>query len=307
VQEHPCYVKAKRGLGEGQICSQALRSGTFLRIARWDGQHDASQLNATIRNTAVQIYDKFLDPGESIWHLAIPAGGLDPSKKAFFMGFDVSRSTDRKEAAAYAAVCDVYGRVITRKVIGSHKGEKILAEALSDWLFDAGDAAFTASGDDLPVDYIYFFKDGPIHPSQLADFEKGATNAKTRLIAQGIMTETSDIKIISVVKQGSHRIFVDEEGRASNYGLCVYFDENHGMGITSKGRHGTPEVMRINLEFQMVEDMTVKQIYHIFNDLRYLDYDSLYTQPKNMLPLVIVHNLAKLAREDIDVPYDPRS
>ncbi len=307
VAEDKAYTKAKRGLGAQYISSQMLRNRTFTRVARWDGVADAMAVNSTLQNTAAQIYDKALAPGESIWQLDRPAGGLDPNARWFFMGFDVSRSYETKrEAAAYAAVCDVYGRIITRKVLGSHKGERILANDLSDWIFDAGCAAYDASAAKEPIDGIMFFKDGPIRPNQLPEYEQGSTEARERLIGQKVMTGDSDIKVVSVTKRGPQRIYADPKGQRRVSPCAVYFGTTQAMGVTSNPRKGTPEVLRLSLDFQIKENMTIKQVYHIFNDLRYLDYSSLFMQPKTILPLHIVQNLAKLSKDDIEVPYVTR-
>ncbi len=305
--EKKTYSSAKRGLGDHFVRSQMVRGNTFTRVARWDGKAEQYAMNSLLRNFAVQIYDKYLETGETIWHLARPAGGLDPSKNVFFMGFDVSRTpSERKEAAAYCAVCDAYGRVVTRKVITAHKGEKVPAKELSDWFFDAACAAFDASGHKV-VDCIILFKDGPIRPNQVIEYETGALEARDRLIQQGIMNTNSDIKVVSVVKQSARRLYADLTGKKKIFSTVLYRDSRHAMGVTSITRLGTPAVLRLGLEFQIVEDMTIKDIYHIFNDLRYLDYDSLFSQPKTILPLHVVQHLAKLSKEDIIVPYVPRS
>ncbi|MFQ6077117.1 MAG: hypothetical protein ACE5Z5_13470, partial [Candidatus Bathyarchaeia archaeon] len=76
--------------------------------------------------------------------------------------------------------------------------------------------------------------------------------------------------------------------------------------VTSPAYQGTPSPMRMKIEFQIIEDMEIRQILRVFNDLRYLDWSSLYKQPKTILPLHIVQNLAKLSKEDVVIPYVPR-
>jgi len=83
-------------------------------------------------------------------------------------------------------------------------------------------------------------------------------------------------------------------------------NEREAIVVTSSSFQGTPSTLRLKLEFQIQENMKIEQVVRILNDLRYLDWSSLYKQPKTILPLHIVQNLAKLSKEDIKVPYIPR-
>ncbi len=302
TQTTKAYISAKRGLGEKLISSQMLEFSTFSKIVS-----NPQSMSYTLSNIVAQIYDKSLDPGESIWHLAKPAGRLDPKKVIYFMGFDVSRAPEkRKEAAAYAAVCDPYGRMLYRKAIDTHKGEKIQAKVLSDWFFDVASSTFDESKETKKIDCLILFKDGPIQSNQVIDYKNGALDAKNRLVKEGIMEENCDIKVVSVIKKGPHRIYGKERFDYSTQNTSVIWNEKKALIVTAKAHQGTSAAIRINLDFQINEDMIIDQVIQIFNDLRYLDWSSLYKQPKTILPLHIVQNLAKLSAHDINVPYIPR-
>jgi hypothetical protein len=284
-----------------------IRWSTFKAISRWDGSSSAKTMISLIDNIASQIYDKYLKTGESIWHLANPAGGLDPNRVIYFMGFDISRAPERrKEAAAYAAVCDSYGRILYRKAIDSHKGEKVQAQVLSDWFFDVASSTYDEVGDKGILNELILFKDGPILSNQIVDYREGAINTKRRLISEGIMNRGSNLRIISVIKRGPYRIYGKEEFKYRAQNTAVIRDTRHALIVTSPAHQGTPVPLRLKIEFQVIENMDIHQILKIFNDLRYLDWSSLYRQPKTILPLHIVQNLAKLSKEDIMVPYVPR-
>jgi len=303
------YYAAKRGLGEQQTKSQMLRSRTFEWISKWDGYTNKLRITPILYNLSAQVFDKSLAPGESIWHLSNPAGGIDPRRTVYFMGFDVSRAPERrKEAAAYAAVCDSYGRILYRKAIDSHKGEKIQSNVLSDWFFDVASSAYdeTSKSMEKQVDELILFKDGPIHRSQLVDYRKGALDAKARLMDEGIMKADANIRVISVTKKGPHRIYGKPWKQHRTRNTSLLRDESNAVIVTTEVHRGTALPLKLRLEYQLVNDMDIKQVVHIFNDLRYLDYTSLYKQPKTILPLHIVQNLAKLSKEDISVPYVPR-
>ena len=303
------YYAAKWGLGEQQTKSQMLKSRTFEWISKWDGYKDKLRIDSILYNLSAQVYDKSLAPGESIWHLANPTGGIDPRKTVYFMGFDVSRAPERrKEAAAYAAVCDSYGRILYRKAIDSHKGEKIQSNVLSDWFFDVASSAYdeTSKSKEKRVDELILFKDGPIRRNQLVDYRKGALDAKSRLMNEGIMKTDANIRVISVTKRGPHRIYGKSWKQHKVRNTSLLRDESNAVIVTTEAHQGTALPLKLRLEYQLVNDMDIKQVVQIFNDLRYLDYTSLYKQPKTILPLHIVQNLAKLSKEDISVPYVPR-
>ena len=294
------YYSAKRGLGLYQVKSQMIRYQIFNSCLKMSK-------TSILDNLAVQIYDKSLKSGESIWHLSKPAGGVDPNKIIYFMGFDISRSPEkRKEAAAYAAICDSYGRILYRKAIDSHKGEKIQAKVLSDWFFDVASSTFDETKQTKKIDELILFKDGPIPSNQLIDYRNGSIDAKERLIEERIMDKSSNIRIVSVVKRGPYRIYGKEEYDYKTQNTGLIRNDKEALIVTTPGFQGTPSTLKLRIEFQIKEDMNIEELLKIFNDLRYLDWSSLYKQPKTILPLHIVQNLAKLSKEDVDVPYVPR-
>ncbi len=298
------YFAAKRGLGRHLVKSEMIQWKTYneLLSASLKGGFSFSNYNI-----ALKAYGRYLGCGEAIWHLKSPAGGLNPNQNNYFMGFDVSRNPEtRKEAAAYAAVCDNLGRILYKNSIDTHRGEKIIAEVLSDWFFDLATSTYDDIEDNKKIDTIFLFKDGPIYPSERKEYQKGALLAKERLLQEHIMEKESDIKVIAAIKRGLHRFYGEEKyGYRVNYSGLIR-NPHDAIIVTSKPRIGTASSTRLNLTYQINNNMNIEQIVRIFNDLRYLDWSSLFQQPKTILPLHIVQNLAKLTKEDIIVPYDPR-
>lgn len=116
----------------------------------------------------------------------------------------------------------------------------------------------------------------------------------------------SDMKIIAAIKRGLHRLYGDQQqGYRVNYS-GVLRSPTDAILVTSQPKIGTASTTRLKLTYQITNDMNIEQIARIFNDLRYLDWNSLFSQPKTILPLHIVQNLAKLSKEDVIVPYVPR-
>ncbi len=298
------YYAAKRGLGKNFIKSAMIQWNTFKKLLSASSQ---GRLSFENYNIALKAYGRFLESGEAIWHLKEPAGGLNAATNNYFLGFDVSRNPEsRKEAAAYAAVCDNYGKVLYKSSIDSHRGENIISEILSDWFFEIATSTYDEIGNEKKIDCMYLFKDGPISHPQVKEYEKGSLLAKERLMEEHLMTNDSDIKTIAVIKRGLHRFYGDEKlGYKINYSGLIR-SPKEAILITSRPRFGTAATTRIELTHQMNNNIDISQIAKMFNDLRYLDWNSLFSQPKTILPLHIVQNLAKLSKEDVIVPYDPR-
>lgn len=298
------YIAAKKGLGRHLIKSEMIQWNTYKKLLQESKMGGFSFSNY---NIALKAYGRYLKCGEAIWHLKEPAGGLNPTQNNFFMGFDVSRNPEtRKESAAYAAVCDNYGRILYKNSIDTHRGERVIGEILSDWFFELASSIYDELNNMRKIDNIFLFKDGPIYTPQIAEYQKGVLLAKKRLIQEHIMDKSSDIKIIAAIKRGLHRFYGEEKNfyRVNYSGLIR--DDKDAIILTSRPRKGTASTTRLSLIYQLKNDMNIEQISRIFNDLRYLDWSSLFQQPKTILPLHIVQNLAKLTKEDIIVPYYPR-
>ncbi|MBS7633645.1 hypothetical protein KEJ15_08565 [Candidatus Bathyarchaeota archaeon] len=308
VRTTEAYEAAKKGLGELQVSSQMVSYQLMEKMGAWDGYTDNQKYAPILQVLAVQMYDKCLKAGEAIWHLANPVAGVSPDKTIYFMGFDVSRNPEKRtESAAYAAICDTYGRVIHRKTI-THKGERIHYKVLSQWFFEAALDAYLNEPEQerKKVDEIILFKDGPILGPQLKDYVDGANEAKKRLVDKGIMGENGNIRIVSVVKHGPYRLYGAKENNYTIDKTALIRSDKTALIVTCGSYIGTPVTLRLNLDYQITDDMKIEKITHMFNELRYLDWSSLYRQPKTILPLHIVQNLAKLSKEDIEVPYIPR-
>jgi len=298
------YYSSKRGLGKHFVRSEMIQWKTYNDIIT---QCSRGKTAFSLYNIGLKAYGRALAAGESIWHLKAPAGGLNPKLNYYYMGFDVSRNPEtRKEAAAYAAVCDSYGRFLYKNSISTHRGEKIVAEILSDWFFELVTTIYDELGNEKKVDGLMLFKDGNIPQNQIEDYKKGALLAKERLLKEHVIHENADIKIIATIKRGLHRLYGDQkQGYRLNYS-GILRSPKEAILVTSQPKIGTASTTRLNLSYQITNDMNIEQIARIFNDLRYLDWNSLFSQPKTILPLHIVQNLAKLSKEDVIVPYVPR-
>ena len=121
-----------------------------------------------------------------------------------------------------------------------------------------------------------------------------------------IMDDGSNIRVVAVVKRGPYRIYGPESNQYKIQNTALIRNYNEAILVTASSFQGTPSTLKLIIEFQIKEDMDIEELSKIFNDLRYLDWSSLYKQPKTILPLHIVQNLAKLSKEDIQVPYIPR-
>ena len=295
---HDIHYKSKKGLGNKLVKSQMLFIRTFQRIVQ---QPDDRFTKALIYNLVAGIYDKGLEEGGVMWLLSKPAGNLPKEKKILFIGFDVSRNPEsKKEAAAYAAICDSYGRILYRKVIQSHRGEVMKKEAIRDWLFEIA----TDTGHGL-IDELVVFKDGSIRTYEVEFWKEGTEEAKRILVENNLMKPEGNIRIITVIKMGPHRIYSDDfDMKASNVALVR--NSKQAILVTARPIKGTPDSLRLAIEHQLIDDMDISQVVRIFNDLRFLDWESLYKQPKTILPLHIVQNLAIYSKEDILIPYAPR-
>lgn len=308
--EQGIYLEAKKGLGEIFLKSQMIRASTVKSLV--DRNNSGRFFTASI--IAAQLYGKVLEAGESIWHLASGAGGLDPMKQTYFMGFDVSRNVElKREAGAYSAICDPFGRVLTRKKV-PFKGEKVSSVDLSEWFFEAAISAFKSSNGTNKLDNLILFKDGDIKENQVIEYEQGCDIAMKRMVKSGLMEEDGNIVVVATIKSGPYRLFGSEEDEYKLKNKAVIRGPNEAIIVTfgndpsSKKRtlRGTPQPIRLKIVHQMKREISIEQLCQIFNDLRYLDYSSLLKQPKTILPLHIVQNLAKLIKEGISVPYDPR-
>ncbi len=309
INEQAIYYEAKRGLGEVFLKSQMLSESTLKLLT--DKSNNWRIFTASI--IMAQLYGKILKPGESIWHLSRGAGGIPEDEQTFFMGFDVSRNNDlRREAAAYSAICDPLGRVLTRKRV-PFKGERVGALDLSEWFFSAALDAYESSNGTKSLDSLVLFKDGDIKENQVSEYVQGCDLAMERMKKWGLMKEDGNIVVIAAIKRGPHRLFGSEDEGYMIKNSAVIRNENEALVVTygndprgKRALRGTPQPTIIKIIHQVRKSMSIEQIIQIFNDLRYLDYSSIMKQPKTILPLHIVQNFAKLIKEGIEVPYDPR-
>lgn len=309
VSETKIYYESKKGLGEVFLKSQMIREYTFKSLTEQNNNNRVFTASIIM----AQLYGKILPPGQSIWHLAKGAGGIPLDKQFFFMGFDVSRNIDlKREAAAYSAICDPQGRVLTRKSV-PFKGERVGAMSLSEWFFDAALDAYESTSGKKKLDCLVLFKDGDIRDSQVSEYEDGCDIAMKRMIKSGLMDPNGNLVIIAAIKRGPYRLFGYGEDEYMIKNRAIVRNESEAILVTcgngprgKRALRGTPQPIRLKIIHQVRKLLTIQQVVQIFNDLRYLDYSSLMKQPKTILPLHIVQNLAKLIKEGIEVPYDPR-
>lgn len=302
-----CYFSAKRSLGEIDLSSQMIKYGHFWSLSAYFNKQDERKLSSA-SNVVCGIFDKTLNPGEAMWQLNKPAGNLSEDKTIYFMGFDVSRNIEKNtESGAYAAICDPFGRILHRKHLGSHRGEKINPEVLADWFFKVAIQSYKESEKKKPLDTLILFKDGNIPDNQIQDYQKASEIAKDNMLQHGLISDKGNIVILEVVKRGPQRLFGDEKWRFRISNRAVIRNEKEALIVTYGNTYGkTPKPLRLSIVSQLENEFTIRDIIQMFNHLRYLDYSSIYAQPKTILPLHIVQNQALLNKEDINVPYVAR-
>ncbi|MFQ5911253.1 MAG: hypothetical protein ACE5IJ_11135, partial [Thermoplasmata archaeon] len=248
------------------------------------------------------------------WTLANPAGERVGNA---YLAFDVSRrqeflyeerdelrpatSVIRKEASAIASVCDEYGRIIKWDTYPSHSGETLGRDEAWNILIRAVDDIVEVRGRDFRRLVVY--KDGPIRDTELVFL---------RSAAQEVVDDFSSekgrpirIDFVGVVKSGVERVFRREDNRFANpeRGTFVVMADQTCLICASQPRRGTTNPIRLEYRASVGGDSyPMDALIQEFSDLSYLDWRSVYLQPKTPLILQLVQSLGELLTLDIETP-----
>jgi hypothetical protein len=302
------YASFKRGvsqkIGRTFHAVQMVRRGTALDIVAGKQWLAADLLS--------QAYVKATR--KPAWTLANPAGG---SVGTAFLAFDVSRrqeflyeeqgelrpatSVIRKEASAIASVCDEYGRIVRWDTYPSHSGETLGRDEAWNILTRTVDDVEEVRGDDFRRLVVY--KDGPIRDSELAFLRSAA-----REVVDDFFSEKGrpiQIDFVGVVKSGLERVFKGEDEKFANpeRGTFVVMADQTSLICASQPRRGTTKPIRLEYRASVGGDpYPMDALIREFSDLSYLDWRSVYLQPKTPLILQLVQSLGELLTLDIETP-----
>jgi hypothetical protein len=312
------YFEFRRGIGRAKdLASKAVQMILPETMKTIINTRDRN----FVGNILLQLYLKTLDRGEAIWLLENPAGN---SKSTCYMGYDVSRISERifdpssrtwirekKEAAAYAAVCDSHGRVIECRALQAQRGEMLTPDDVLRLLFETLHECNTAMKDFYQEDFnrLVMYRDGRIPPTDLKMIELGIDK-----LFEAVRDKYSSltIDVVAVVKTGIERLFTDE---LTNPGIGEYviLDDRQAIVCTSalRGRSEYISAKPIKLHYALSKSMDaldrkkpMETLIHEFVDLTKLDWVSLVHTPKLALPLILVQEIGKLTVRDVSIPKD---
>ena len=267
-------------------------------------------------NTAIQLYLKSLKRGMAPWILEQPAGGAHGTA---YLGYDVSRRFEaeggvRKEAAATISMVDGLGRHILNKTHTTQSGEK-LDENTANWIvFNVSRSAkktFETYG--RPFKRLVIYKDGIVRKNEVATIRRGVHSAIENMLPKSSMPDTISVELISVVKSSIERLYTDT-GENVDDGAFVVFSDGNAVVVNShlagkKADYVTAQPTRLEPKFRISEEgeMTIQQdqigqLVHEFCDLCYLDWASIFHQPKYPIVLQLVQKLGEQYTLDISDP-----
>jgi len=312
------YFEFRRGIGRAKrLSSKAVQMILPETVREIINEKDKN----LIGNFLIQLYLKTLDRGEAVWLLNTPAGG---SKQTCYMGYDVARLTERvfdptaktwirerKEAAAYAAVCDSYGRVIECRSLFAQRGEMLTPDDVLRLLYETLHECKTAMKEYYNEDFsrLVIYRDGDIKSTDLKMMELGlqklfeaVEDKYSRLI----------IDVVAVIKTGIERVF-DDDMTNPNVGNYVILNDARALVCTSdiKKKSNYLSAKPLKLKYVLSKSLDnvdrrapMEKIVHEFIDLTRLDWVSLAHMPKLALPLILVQQIGKLTLKDVSVPKD---
>lgn len=312
------YFEFRRGIGRAkELSSKAVQAILPDTVKDVINEKDRN----LIGNILVQLYLKTLDRGEAVWLLDKPAG---ETPNTCYMGYDVSRISERifdptartwirekKEAAAYAAVCDSYGRVIECRSLYAQRGEMLTPDDVLRLLYEIIHECKTAMKEYYNEEFkrLVIYRDGSIPLTDLKMMEMGIQK-----VFDSIKDRYSNltIDVVAVIKTGIERIF-DEDVTNPRVGQYVVLDESHALLCTSdmKSRSQYVSAKPIKLHYALSKSIDgenhrspMEKIVHEFVDLTRLDWVSLVHSPKLALPLILVQQIGRLTVRDVSVPKD---
>lgn len=312
------YFEFRRGVGRAKETrsksTQMILPKTMHEIINEKDQN-------LIGNFLIQVYLKTLTRGEAVWLLNNPAGN---SKYTCYMGYDVARLTERvfdptsktwikerKEAAAYAAVCDSYGRVIECRSLFAQRGEMLTPHDVVRLLYEILHECKTAMREFYGEKFsrLVIYRDGDIKKSDLKMMEVGIEN-----LFENVRDKYPDlvIDVVAVIKTGIERLF-KEDWSNPNIGDYVILNDKYALVCTSDIRHKAEYVTARPLKLKYVLSKSIdgkerrssmEKIVNEIIDLTKLDWASLVHLPRLPLPLILVQQISKLTLRDVSVPKD---
>jgi hypothetical protein len=283
------------------------RKAQFLRIQTARDAINGKQF--ILRNIVLQIYLKTEKHGEALWILDRPAGRVG---NTLYGGYDVTREvkreyneetkeiiSERKEAAAEAAVCDSRGLVVMIQSLISPTGETLTPDTVSELfrsMIQRGEMSLSKF-DEKPKRLV-LFKDGKVFKKRdLPNVKAGYRKVQKEF--QGLSFD-----LISVIKGGIRRIYSLDDKNVPR-GTYIVFNDKVGIINASQLIHQKERVTaspkRLEVAFSS-NGVNVKQIIEEFFDLTALDWASLYMPVSTAIPLKIVQNLGEYLRRDIYIP-----
>ena len=267
------------------------------------------------KNTVIQLYLKCLKRGEAPWILEHPAGR---ARGTAYLGYDVSRRFEaegavRKEAAATISMVDGLGRHILNKIHTTQTGEKLDANTANRIIFDVSrEAKDTFEDFGETFGRLVIFKDGIMHGGEVENIRKGALSAVESMLPKSSMPDEITVDLVSVVKSSIERLYKDDGGNVDD-GIFVVFSDGSGVVVNShlgrKGARVTAQPTRLEPKFRITQEgdvkipkMLINQLVHEFCDLCYLDWASIFHQPKYPIVLRLVQSLGEQYTLDISDP-----
>lgn len=312
------YFEFRRGIGRAkELSSKAVQTLLPDTVKDVINEKDRN----LIGNILVQLYLKTLDRGEAVWLLNKPAGD---SYNTCYMGYDVSRISERifdptaktwirekKEAAAYAAVCDSYGRVIECRSLYAQRGEMLTPDDVLRLLYETLHECKTAMKEYYNEDFnrLVVYRDGSIKTTDLRMMELGIQKTFDAIRDK---YSSLTVDVVAVIKTGIERIF-DNDGTNPIIGQYVVLDDYNALLCTSdmKNRSEYVSAKPIKLNYALSKSLDgqnhrskMEKVAHEFIDLTKLYWVSLVHSPKLALPLILVQQIGKFTIRDVSVPKD---
>ncbi len=255
-------------------------------------------------NTLIQVYLKILDKGEAPWILNSPAGMREGTA---YVGYDVSRRQNkeegkRREAAATVSMVDSLGRHISNKFYNTQSGEKLDKSSAKRLIFDlsrSADKTFAEYGDELKR--MVLFKDGTIRNHEKQNVLEGVEESIATILSKPDLPDKIGVELIGVVKSNIERIYQDN-GYNPERGRYVIFEDGTGVICSShlnnkKNREVTVQTTKLEPQFRTTEDgkdnVDMKSILKEFSDLCFLDWGSVFHQPKYPIVLKLAQQLGE--------------
>jgi len=298
-----CYALTKRALGDSRTKSKGIHWVNFSIIANQQVSRD----RYSIRNLmALAIYSRALEAGEAGMLLANSARGLPNGISPMILATDISRDVQKKqEATADIITMNGKGLLLSTPTTYSFNEGVIQSRLIREWLVDRITFAVNKVSEiklSSPNTLIFGY-DGKLQRKQVDEFEKGIFLAIEELITEKILSQDVASVILEIIKRIPDRIY-NENGTLPPEGTYLADSNDTGYLIGSYPYIGTSQPLRVRIALQTKKIFTARSAIQFIHDMRYLDFTSPYTQPREAIFMHVVDKKAKLARHGA-VPYIP--